>query len=97
MSANDIPCRVSAETIAHLEKQAQNDQFIQTLDPWNEDLMIEICGGRFAPAMAELLIKLEQIDKTNGSFGADKEKACDFLLPTLYKLRDACVAEMEAL
>jgi hypothetical protein len=70
---------------------------MNTLDPWDTDLMIDICGGRFAEPMAELLIKLEQIDKTNGGFGADKGKACDFLLPTLYKLRDACREEMEAL
>jgi hypothetical protein len=45
---------------------------MNTLDPWDTDLMIDICGGRFAEPMAELLIKLEQIDKTNGGFGADK-------------------------
>jgi hypothetical protein len=59
--------------------------------------MLEICGGRFAEPMAELLIKLDQIEKTIQSFGADKEKALDFILPTLFKLRDACVAELEAL
>jgi hypothetical protein len=95
---NDLPCRVSAETRAHLEEQAKNDQFgKRSFDPWDADLMIEICGGRFAEPMAELLIKLDQIDKTNGSFGADKERACDFLLPTLYKLRDACLKEFDEL
>ena len=94
---SDIPCRVSAETRQHLEKQAQLDQYARKFDPWNEDLMIEICGGLLAGPMATLLLALEQVEKTQASFGADADKTVSFLVPKIAALRDACVKEMEAL
>lgn len=88
MSANDIPCRVTAELNQHLRMVEKTEA--RAFDHWDENLMKDLCGN-FAPAMQELLIKLEQIDKTQQSFGADKERSYDFILPTLYKLRDACM------
>lgn len=95
MNAKDIPCRATAELNQHLRLVEKADA--RRFDPWDDGLMRDMFGDRMAPVLAELLIKLEQIDKINASFGADKEKSYDFLIPTLYKLRDACGAEFKQL
>ncbi len=94
---SDIPCRVSIETRDHLETQAQLDQYTRKFDPWDEDLMIDICGAKLAGPMATLLLALEQVEKTQESFGVDADKTVSFLVPKIAALRDACIAEMEAL
>lgn len=86
-------CRASADTARHLEDQL--DQYKRTFSVWDEDLFIDIAGGKLGPVVQDLLQRLEQIDKTNASFGADEKKALDFILPTLHRLRAVCEEEME--
>ena len=95
MGNADIPCRVSAETRAHLEQQAQNDQFVRKFDAMDEAMMQDLFGKTMAVPLASFLIAWEQVENTESSFGADRDKVFDFLRPHLAALKDACVKTFE--
>jgi hypothetical protein len=62
--------------------------------PFNEnddDLMHDVCEGpTLAKPVQALLLSLREIKTAAGSFGVDKAKAFDNLLPELEALRAAC-------
>jgi hypothetical protein len=66
-------------------------------DPWDSALMQDLFGKRLAEPMAQFLIALEQIEKTEQSFGPDKAKAFDFIRPYIAALKDGCQKEFEQL
>jgi hypothetical protein len=84
-----IPCRVSADLRKHLREQEHKEQFAREFDPADPDLMADLFGSLSEP-LSNLLMRLEAVEKTDQSFGADKALAFNFLLPALYKLREAC-------
>jgi hypothetical protein len=65
-------------------------------DPWNDDLMRDLCGN-FAQPIKELLLSLRQIEIAEGSFGVRKEAAFDMLRPQLSALKKACEEEFRQL
>lgn len=65
----------------------------QEFDPWDSDLMHDLCGKRMGPAVQGLLLALKQIEMTKNSFGADDKATVEFLMPMLYKLREAVIEE----
>lgn len=89
-----IPCRVTAELNQHLRLQEKAEA--RKFDVWDDGLMRDLFGN-LAPSLQDLLLRLEQIEKTDQSFGADVVKSYKFLLPALYKLREACKARFEEL
>jgi hypothetical protein len=95
MSANDIPCRVTADLNRHLRLQEQADQ--RKFDPMDGALMHDLFGKRLAVPIASLLIAWEQVQDTEQSFGADRDKVFDFLRPHLAALKDACEEEFRQL
>lgn len=84
-----IPCRVTAELNQHLNALEKREEI--RFDPWDDGLFQDLFGPVMAPYLASLLIALEQVERTELSFGADKEKAFDFLRPHLQALKDACL------
>lgn len=90
-----VPDRVVVETNAHLEQQAQNEQFAAEFDPWCDDLMRDLFGKTLAEPLSNFLIAWAQVEKTEQSFGADKEKSFDFLRPHLANLKTACLKVFE--
>jgi hypothetical protein len=96
MSANEgIPCRVSADLRQYQAKLDKQDE--RRFDPWDDALMDELFGARLAGPLSALLIALEQIEKTEQSFGPDKAKAFDFIRPYIAALKDGCQKEFEQL
>lgn len=88
-----IPDRVSAETRAHLEKQAQNEQYADHFNPWDDAVMHDICGERLRRPIQGLLFLLQQIRNTERSFGIAEQgkcKAYDALRIELEALEEAC-------
>lgn len=68
--------------------QPVNDQF----DPWDEALMHDLMGNeRMGNAAADIIQAIDQFDRTDGSFGADAEKAVAFLIPKLRAFRQAAI------
>lgn len=68
----------------------------QPFDETDDDLMHDLLGNeRLAAPVQALLITLSQIDLFENSFGLDKAKAFDAILPDLIKLRAACKEEWE--
>lgn len=90
-----VPCRVSAELQRHLASLEKSEP--RRFDPWDDQLCLDLFGKHLAGPIASLLIALEQVERTEASFGADKEKAFDFLKPYLFALKDACHSQFEAL
>jgi hypothetical protein len=96
MSANEgIPCRVSADLRQYQAKLDKQDE--RRFDPWDDALMDELFGRPSRRPAIRPLIALEQIEKTEQSFGPDKAKAFDFIRPHLTALKDACLAEFAQL
>lgn len=97
MSANDIPCRVSAELRQYQRKL--DEQFEKAaerkFDPMDDALMTDLFGKTMAQPLANLLLALEGVELTEQSFGVDKEKAFDFLRHRLAALKDACLKVYE--
>lgn len=89
-----IPDRVTAELNQHLRLQEKAEA--RKFDPWDDGLFKDLFGN-LAPSLQDLLLRLEQIEKTDQSFGADKQKSFDFILPALYRLREACKEEFDRL
>jgi hypothetical protein len=59
-------------------------------DIYDDDLIHDLCQGtKIAKPVQALLITLEQIETTNGCFGANDSLAMKALLPILKKLREA--------
>jgi hypothetical protein len=59
-------------------------------DIYDDDLMHDVMGNeRLSKPVQALLITLEQIETTNGSFGVNDKLAMEALLPILKKLRMA--------
>lgn len=65
----------------------------QPFDPWDDDLMHDVCGKRLAKPVQDLLIALSQFDMTKDSFGVNAEQAVRFIYPKLVALREACKEE----
>lgn len=60
-------------------------------DEFDDVMVKQILGNeRLAKPIQDLLITLHQIDTTCSSFGADKAKVADALIPELVALREAC-------
>lgn len=60
-------------------------------DETDDDLMESVCEGpTLARPVQALLITLSQIHLYENSFGLDKAKAYDAILPDLVKLLEAC-------
>lgn len=91
MSANDVPCRVSAD-LASFERQQREDAMdAVSFDEYQDDHVIAVIGNnRLAKPIQALLTTLHQIEQTQRSFGVDHAKAFDALLPCLKELRDSC-------
>ena len=90
--------RIPQDTIDALGESIEKmESFInETSAPFNEyddAIMLEILPGRFAKPVQSLLETLHTIQATSGSFGVDKAKAYDALLPDLERLREACADE----
>jgi hypothetical protein len=88
-----LPCRVSVELSQHLRLQEQAEE--RRFDPWDAPMMQDLFGERLAGPLSTLLIALEQVEKTQASFGADADKAIAFLVPKIAALRDACIEEFD--
>lgn len=64
--------------------------------PFNEyddGIMHDILGKRFGPVVQEILEKLHAYEMTRDSFGADSNKAMEYIYPSLVALREACKDE----
>lgn len=92
MSANDIPCRVSADIrkyhsdLNHAEPVAFNE--------YDDVMMRDIVGDHLRKPIQDLLITQSQIRAIRGSFGDDsvnKEKLLESIFAELDALREACI------
>ena len=85
------PCRVSADLAAYDRQQREDAMDATRFDEYQDDHVLAILGNeRLAKPIQELLTTLHQFEITRASFGADKTKVCDALIPDLLALRDAC-------
>lgn len=63
----------------------------QEFDETDDGIIHDVCEGpTLGDPVYSLLNTLRDITRTAGSFGVDKAKAYDLLLPDLNKLRAAC-------
>jgi hypothetical protein len=68
----------------------------QEFDETDADLIHDVCEGpTLGDPVYSLLNTLRDIKRTAGSFGVDKSKAYDELLPKLEALRAACKSKWE--
>lgn len=69
------------------------------LDIYDDALMSDVCGERLSKPVQGLLITLDQINMTHGSFGKEamnNQTAMDALLPLLKELRKAVKEQWQA-
>ena len=85
------------ESVENMERLVQEMTLPAATIPFNEyddAMMHDILGNdRLAKPVQALLEMLHTIKATSGSFGMDKAKAFDYLLPQLEALREACEDE----
>lgn len=60
-----------------------------TFDVFDDDLMHDLCGKKLSKPIQTLLISLLEIERTEASFGADRIKVFEQLIPELQALRSA--------
>lgn len=89
---NDVPCRVSADLRKYMREQ---DQYVPVEFDWTDELhMKAVLGDRPAliRAISGLLTSYHHIDLAERGFpeGLDKDKALQWLMPDLLRLREAC-------
>lgn len=92
-SHTQAPDRVAADLRQHFAEQERAAANAPEFDEYDTDLMHDVCGDRLHKPVQALLITLNQIEMTQGSFGADAQKVLNALLPDLKKLRQACIEE----
>ena len=91
MDPKDMPCRVSAETRLYHAKPDIQPRF----DPYDDDLMRDLCGKHLAPVIQSLLQSLALYEMTEASFKADPASAVEQFLPDMKALRKAVVRTWE--
>lgn len=63
-------------------------------DEWDDAIMHDVVATkRLIKPIQELLITLSQIETTEGSFGADRQKVFEEVVGELKALRQACAEE----
>ena len=94
MFRTHISGNVPADAAERLSDQPTvNDEF----DLWDDNLFHDICGESLSLPIQDLLIALDLLEKTEGSFGADAQKTVEYLVPKLYRLKEAVLNEWRAL
>lgn len=64
-------------------------------DEWQDDHVAAVVPYDLRKPVQDLLITLSTIERTQGSFGVDQNKALEQIIPELQALRKACITRWE--